>query len=175
MKKIILRNGLIAGLIVSVFMISGLAMGMDAMSGAMGMVVGFASMIIAFTFVFVAIRNYRDRENGGRITFGKAFAIGLLVSLIASTFYVITWLVIFYNFYPDFMDKYAAHVLDQMRHDGRSAAEIAEKSQSMHKMAMMYKTTGGVILLTYMEILPVGVLASLIAAAVFRRKAIEQA
>ena len=44
MKKIILRNGLIAGLIVSVFMISGLAMGMDAMSGAMGMVVGFVDM-----------------------------------------------------------------------------------------------------------------------------------
>jgi len=169
MKKIILKNGIISGLIVSALMAVSLALGLDQISNSLAMAFGYANMAIAFIFVFVAIKTFRDRENGGVITFGKAFRIGLLVSLIASTFYVATWLVEYYCFIPDFMEKYSAHIIEQMKTDGHTAAEIAAKTEEMRKMSLMYKSPVMVILFTYAEIFPVGLLASLIAAAVYRR------
>src|SRR5215210_668865 len=91
MKKNILIYGLIAGVIVSVLML----LSMNYISHCEGnvdyttsMVIGYASMLLAFSLVFVGIRNYRDKYNGGVISFGKAFKIGILIVLIASTMYV---------------------------------------------------------------------------------------
>jgi hypothetical protein len=67
------------------------------------------------------------------------------------------------------MDKYAAHAIAEMRADGRSAAEIAAKAAEMSKMREMYKSPVMVIIITYAEILPVGLIAALIAAAVYRK------
>src|SRR6187399_1114382 len=101
MKKNIIIYGLIAGAIVSATML----IGMNYMSHCEGsvdygtsMLVGYASMLIAFSLVFVGIRNYRDKYNGGIISFGKAFKIGILMVLIASTIYVAAWLVDYYLF-----------------------------------------------------------------------------
>ena len=38
--------------------------------------------------------------------FGTAFGVGLLITLISCVFYVVTWEVIYFNFMPDFMDKW---------------------------------------------------------------------
>ncbi len=52
-----------------------------------GMVVGYTSMVVAFSMIFFAIRNYRDNLNNGSITFGKGFRIGILITVIASLVY----------------------------------------------------------------------------------------
>jgi len=106
MKKNTLIFGSIAGLIVSINMVI-MAIkcynnNINDFSGSM--ILGFTSMIIAFSFIFVGIKNYRDKFNNGIINFSKAFKIGALIALIASTLYVIVWLIVFYNFIPDFME-----------------------------------------------------------------------
>ena len=100
MKKNVLVFGLIAGLVVSVFMGASMIYmnnNSDASHGTSSIVVGYLSMLIAFSLIFVAVKNYRDKQNGGVISFGKAFKMGLLISLIASTMYVIMWAFV-YNF-----------------------------------------------------------------------------
>src|SRR5690349_12627667 len=111
MRKNILVYGLIAGIIVSILML----VSMNYISHCNGnvdydtsMLIGYASMIIAFSLVYVGIRNYRDKYNGGVISFGKAFKIGLLMVLIASTIYVTAWLIDYYFFVPDFLEKVSA-------------------------------------------------------------------
>ena len=96
MKKNIVIYGLIAGAIVSILMLSTV----NYLSHCEGnvnydtsMLIGYASMLIAFSLVFVGIRNYRDKFNEGIISFGKAFKIGTMIVLIASTIYVIAWLI----------------------------------------------------------------------------------
>lgn len=131
---------------------------------------GYGSMIVAFSFIFVAIKNYRDKYNGGFVTFGKAFQLGLYISLIASTAYVLAWLVDFYCFMPDFMDKYVAHVLAQAKEHGATVAEIAKQKADMASYIQMYKSPFGVIVLTYLEVLPVGLIIALIAALILKRK-----
>lgn len=56
-----------------------------------GMIYGYTTMIMAFSMIYVAIRQFRNQLLGGKISFGKALLIGLGITLIASTFYVLTW------------------------------------------------------------------------------------
>ncbi len=115
MKKIILVCGLIAGLIVTSVMLVSMTMCGQDIDYENGMIYGLGSMILAFSLIFVGIKNYRDKYNNGIVSFGKAFKIGLYISLIASTMYVITWAIDYHFFIPDFMDKYAALSLQKLK------------------------------------------------------------
>lgn len=171
MKKIVIVCGLIGGLILGIVLLVsvGLCYNKDDFSG--NMVLGYASMVLAFSLIFVGVKNYRDKYNGGIISFGKAFKIGLFISLITSTIYVVVWLFDYYLFIPDFMDKYAAHVLRECKATGATAAELQEKTAEMAQYKEMYKSPVGVILFTYLEVLPIGLLVSLISALILKKKA----
>jgi len=170
MKKNVLVFGLIAGGIVSAFMAVTLGMCYDSPNFEHSMLLGYAAMLVAFSFVFVGIKNYRDKYNEGLITFGKAFKVGILISLIASTLYVITWMILFHFFIPDFMDKYSEHMLRKAQESGASTAEIAATTAEMATYKELYKNPFMIILLTYAEILPVGLLVTIISALILKRK-----
>ena len=171
MKRVVLVYGLIAGVIVSVLMVANIAvMNKQGCGSALGMVLGYASMLLAFSFIFVSIKNYRDKYLGGVINFGKAFLTGLLVATIASAFYTFTWVLVYKNIYPDFIEKYTSGQLAAMKTAGKTAAEIAAKTKEMDSMVAMYKTWPGLIGFTLLEILPVGIIVSLIAALILKRK-----
>lgn len=172
MRKIILNNGLLAGTIVSLWMaVSMIAIGCDNMMalGPWSMVIGYTGMLVAFSFVFVAIRNYRN-TNDGTVGFWRAFGIGLLISLIASTCYVLTWFVVYHNFMPDFMDKYVALTIEQTRNSGASAEIVQAKVVEMESAKAMYKQPVNMVLMTYAEVFPIGVLVSLVSALILMRK-----
>ena len=170
MKKNVLVFGLIAGLIVSVIMVTSTAQCYAQQDFEGNMLLGFASMILAFSLIFVGVKNYRDKYNQGTISFSKALKIGLFISLVASTFYVVVWAIDYYLFIPDFMDKYTAHVLKEAQNSGLSPAELEAKSVEMANYREMYKNPVWVVLFTYFEILPVGLLVSLLSASLLKRK-----
>ena len=170
MKKTVIVFGLIAGLIVSSFMLFSMTRLADNPDMDHSMWIGYTSMIIAFSFVFVGIRNYRDKYNEGTISFGKAFKTGFFISLIASTMYVVVWLIYYYNFAPDFMDKYSSHVIESMKKEGAPAAEIDAQVAEMAMFKEWYKSPVMVVLLTYVEILPVGLIITLISALILKRR-----
>jgi len=168
MNKTVLNYGLIAGLFVSAWMaVSMLVIGCDHGSG--GMIIGYTGMLIAFSFIYVAIKNYRDKINGGTINFGKAFLIGLFISLIASAFYVVAWAIVYHNFMPDFMDKYAAIEIEKAKASGTSAVDINAMAAEMESFKEMYKQPFWFVAMTLGEILPVGLLVSLITALFLKR------
>lgn len=176
MKKNILIYGLIAGALVSGFML--FTMGYYSYCNgnvdmSYSMLLGYASMLIAFSLVFVGIRNYRNKYNNGIISFGKAFKIGFFIALIASTVYVVSWLIDYHYFMPDFAEKYGAHVIGDLKASGASAAEIEKQTKEMAEFARMYKNPLFVILMTYLEILPVGLVVSLISALILKRKTVK--
>lgn len=174
MKKIVLVYGIIAGLVVAGMM--AFSTGYFCAKGDFegGMIYGYSAMIIAFSMIFIGVKSFRDKHNGGTINFGKAFKIGLFISLIASTIYVISWLITYYCFLPDFMDKYAAVMLAKAQSSGISADELAKKTAEMAKMKEWYKNPLFVILMTYVEILPVGLVVTLISALILKRNTPKQ-
>ena len=172
MKKIVLLNGLIAGVIITTLMLISIGICYRSNNFSAGMMMlGYAIMLLAFSMVYIGIKNYRDKLNNGVISFGKAFKIGLYISLIASTMYVLAWVIDYYLFMPDFMDKYAAHEIQKAQSSGASAADIAAQVKEISSMKSMYSSFIWVVLFTYLEILPVGLIVSLITALILKRKA----
>jgi hypothetical protein len=172
MKKNVLIFGTISGVIVSTWMVISMAFCKNDEILENGMIYGYAGMLMAFSMIFVGIRNFRDKYNGGVITFGKAFRTGLYIALVASTIYVAVWLVDYYVFIPDFGEKYTAHILKGLKAEGASQEVIDTKMAQMAKMWEMYKNPLFVILMTYVEILPIGLVISVIAALILKRKAL---
>jgi hypothetical protein len=170
MKKVVLVYGIIAGLIVTGMM--AFSTGYFCTKGDFegGMIYGYSAMIIAFSMIFVGVKSFRDKHNGGIINFGKAFKTGLYISLIASTIYVIGWLINYYLFMPDFMDKYAAVMVAKAKASGVGADELAKTTAYMAKMKEWYKNPLFVILMTYVEILPLALVVTLITSLILKRK-----
>src|SRR5256714_11677070 len=111
MKRTVLTFGLIAGVIISVLM-GGSLFFADRIGSGHSMVIGYTIMVASFLLVYFGIRSYRDNTLAGHISFGRAFACGMLITLITSVCYVATWEVLYFNFMPHFMDSYfAAEVL----------------------------------------------------------------
>jgi F0F1-type ATP synthase assembly protein I len=160
----ILRNGILGGIIAAIVMAS-MVFYMKANPGEQpSAIIGFISMLLAFTFLILGIKQQRE-SNRGKITFGSAFLTGLGIAFVISTMYVLAWLVIYYNFFPDFMEKYGEMVLKNTKPE-----ELAIKTTEINQMKEWYKSPLMVILLTYMEILPIGIVISLIGALVLKKK-----
>lgn len=177
MKKNVLIYGLISGLVVCIpviIMVNTMSACKGNLDDSTSMLLGYASQLIAFSMVFVGTRNYRDKYNGGVISFGKAFQVGILIVLIASTMYVVAWLIDNYFFMPDFAENYSAHMVEKVKASGASPAEIAKKTQEMANFVRMYQNPFFKILMTYAEILPVGIVVTLISSLILKRSTPKQ-
>lgn len=169
MKRIVIICGLITGAIVSIFMVASIAWCYASGSFEGNMLVGYASMLLSFSLIFVGIKNFRDKYNHGTVTFGKAFLIGLYITLIASTIYVIVWMIDYHFFIPDFLEKFGDAAIKKVQAEGATAAELEKVNAEMGTYREMYKNPLMIILLTYMEILPVGLIVSLISALILKK------
>ena len=161
MKKTVLTYGPIAGVIIVLFMALFIGIMGKEQDFQMGEVLGYAPMIIALSTIFVGIRKYRDDELGGMITFGKAFQVGLLITLVASAIYVAAWM--FYSAgggADEMMTAYLDQMVEKMEADGSTQAEIDAKVSEMEQFQEMYKNPIVKIGITFLEIFPVGLIIS---------------
>jgi hypothetical protein len=107
MNNIVLKNGLFGSIIVTALLAS-VTMYMKANpEKEVSMFFGFAGMLLAFFFVVIGIKQQREANNGF-ISLGKAFLTGFWITLIISTIYVVVWLIILYNFFPNFAEHYTS-------------------------------------------------------------------
>jgi ABC-type microcin C transport system permease subunit YejB len=167
MRKTVLTFGLISGAISSLMMIATVAFRIGFDRGA---VVGYTSIVLSFMMVFFGIRSYRDNIGNGQITFLKAFAVGISITLISCICYVVTWEVVYYNFLPDFWDKYGAHLVEKLRASGADPAAIQAKLQQVTKYKELYRNPLLNAVLTFIDPFPIGLVITLFSAAVLRRK-----
>ncbi|MEX2153868.1 MAG: DUF4199 domain-containing protein [Gemmatimonadaceae bacterium] len=169
MSKIVLIFGLISGAILSAMMAITMLF-VDAIGFDRSELIGYTSMVVAFLLIFFGIRSYRDNVAGGSVGFGRAFSVGALIVVVASLCYVVTWEVIYFNFAPDFTEKYQAHLIDKARAQGESQAAIDKKVADMEKFAELYKNPAINASLTFLEPLPVGLIIALVSAGILRRR-----
>jgi hypothetical protein len=169
MRKIVLTFGLIAGAILSAMMLITLPF-QEQIGFDKGAIIGYTTMVLAFLMVFFGVRSYRDNVAGGSVTFGRAFKVGLMITAVATVCYVTTWELIYYEFAPDFADKYAAYTVEKAKKSGATDAQIAARMQEMSAFKEMYKNPLVNIALTLLEPLPVGILFTLVTAGVLSRR-----
>jgi hypothetical protein len=170
MKKTVLTFGLIAGVIISVLMGLSLLLANKIGSGH-SMILGYTIMVASFLLIYFGVRSYRDNSLGGQISFGRAFACGLLITLITTVCYVAMWEFLYFNFMPHFMDGYFAAQIHKVQSSGLDPATTAAQVAAIQHSQRLYQNPFVNMAYTFMEPLPVGLLITILSAAVLRRKA----
>ena len=170
MKNLVLKFGLLAGVIVSVFMIIGTNLAGRDINFDVAQVLGYAGMLIAFSTIFIATKKQRDAD--GFITFKKALQIGLIITLIASLMYTITWMIISGGpAASEMMDAYFQESIADIQASGATEAEIQKQVDRMNRMKENYGNPLYKFFLTFfVEIFPVGLIVSIISALILRKK-----
>ena len=169
MKKIVLTFGLISGAMMALLMFATLPL-VDRLSFDTLTVIGYTSMVASFLMVFFGIRSYRENVGGGKISFGKAFQIGILITLISCVCYVIAWQILYFNFLPDFVDKYANYMIEKSRAAGATPEALAAQREQIKTFKALLDNPFTNAALTILEPLPIGVPMTLLSAAILRRK-----
>ena len=136
--------------------------------GAFGMVVGYLTMLVALSMVFVGVKRYRDTARGGIIRFWPAFGVGLGIACVAGVFYVAGWEVYMYATDYTFMDVYMRQALAAKVAAGASAAELAKFTAEMNTLKTQYANPLFRMPMTFAEIAPVGLIVALVSAAILR-------
>ena len=169
MKKTVLIFGVISGAISSAMMLATVPFAHSIGNGK-ALVLGYTTIVLSFLLVFFGIRSYRDNVGNGRISFAKAFAVGISITLISCVFYVVTWEIIYFNFMHNFMNEYSAHMVEKLKASGASAAVVQAKIVEMNKFKEQYENPFFNAAMTFIEPFPVGLVITLISAGVLRKK-----
>ena len=169
MKKTVWTFGLIGGAIMAAMMYATLPF-MDKIGFDRGEIVGYTTMILAFLLVFFGIRSYRENVAGGRITFGRAVAVGILITLVVCVCYVVAWEILYFKFMPDFADKYGNYMVEKARASGATQQVIDATSAQMKSFKAMYDNPFINAAITFVEPFPIGLIVTLISAAILRKK-----
>lgn len=169
MKKIVWTFGLISGVLLSAMMAATLPF-----QGEKGfdhsLVLGYTTMVLSFLLIYFGVRSYRENVGRGTIGFGRAFAVGSLIGVVASVCYVATWEVMYFKFMPDFMTTYDAHELEKARAAGASEAALAQKKAELDKFEKMYQNPAINAAFTILEPLPVALVIALVSAGTLSRR-----
>jgi hypothetical protein len=169
MKKTVITYGVISGAVSAAMMFATVPF-IDTIGFDRGAIVGYTAIVLSFLLVYFGIRSYRDNVGGGRITFGRGFAVGILITLISCVFYVAAWEIVYFNFMPDFVEKYTAHAIETAKAAGASQAAIDARTREMQSFAAMYANPLVNAAFTFTEPFPIGLLVTLISAGVLRKK-----
>jgi hypothetical protein len=170
MKKTVWRFGLIAGGILSVMMVITLPLASSPES--VGEILGYTTMVLAFLLIFFGIRTYRDNVGSGSVSFGRAMAIGALITAVSSLCYVATWELLYFKFAPNMAARFDAVAIEKAK-QGASPEEIQRKTAETEKFLASYKNPFTNSAITFLEPLPVGLIITLVSAGVLRRKRIN--
>jgi hypothetical protein len=169
MKKTVLTFGIISGAVSALMMLSTIPF-MHKIGFDRGLIVGYTAIVLSFLLVFFGIRSYRENVGGGKITFGRAFAVGILITLISCIFYVITWEIVYFNFIPDFADKYTAYMVEKVKASGGNQQAINATIEQMKEMKRMLDNPLKNAAMTFLEPFPIGLIITLISSAILRKK-----
>ena len=164
MNKIILKNGIFGALIVTAVMVFVTYSMKTNPDFEPSMYIGFGSMLLAFSFIVFGILEQR-KVNNNVISFGSAFKTGVLIAFVTSTIYVLVWLVIYYNFFPDFIERYGEIALKKT-----AVENVAAQKEELEWMKGVYTSPFGIIGMTYVEIFPLGIVVALVSALILKKK-----
>jgi len=168
MIRPILFYGVIAGLIVTFPMLLMIDGSGSSEHGVSSMLVGYLTMILALSVIFVAVKQYRDKHLGGVIKFLPALLMGLGISVIAGLLYVTGWEIYLTLTDYAFMEAYTHAMIEAQKAKGLAGPELDRLVSDMAKMTEDYRNPLFRLPMTFVEIFPVGVMMSLIAAALMR-------
>jgi hypothetical protein len=174
MKRTVWIFGGLSGLIaISMMLISAPLHANGTLDYSSALILGYTTIVLSMLLVFFGVRSYREKL-GGTISFGKAFTVGLFITLISCVIYVLVWEIIYFGFMPNFGAEMANTMLLEAQKAGATAQEMADKKAEMNQMVEMLNNPFLNAAITFMEPFPIGLIVALVSAGILKRKPVEQ-
>ncbi|MBR9919404.1 MAG: DUF4199 domain-containing protein [Bacteroidetes bacterium] len=163
MKSVSLRYGLIGG---SILLILGILTGLFLTPAGYraAEIGGYVSILAACSMIFFGIRYYRDNVNEGRLKFGEALKLGMLISLIPSLVMFIGTALLIHFWGDGFVDWTMEYMEANL-----APEELAKQKEAMASMGNLATNPffqGGVMFLT---VLLIGLVISVLSAFSLKR------
>lgn len=173
MGKRSLTAGLAAGgIMVGLFLLSHLLFmrNFDSSMWEIGEVIGYSSMIIALGAIFFGVKAYRDKVLGGKITFGKAFFMGIGISGVAAIVFGIYIYLLYAIISPDLSGRMAEIYKDKIKTSGQTEEIIRQQLNEFETQSAMWYSPFSMSLLMLFTVFLIGILISTVTAAILKRK-----
>ena len=166
MQKTVLLYGLISGVIAAVLMLAQVPF-MDGSNRSL--IVGYAAIVLSGLLIFFGVRSYRENVGNGKISFGRALAVGILIALISSACYVAAWEVVYFS-NPGIVDHVFNQQVDELKAKGAPQAEIDAAAAQVESFKKLFANPLVNAAFTFIEPFPVGAIMTLLSAIILRRK-----
>jgi len=168
MKNTVIKYGLYA--LISGFLLFGLpfflGMGVDFDYGEL---VGYTSMVLSLLFVYLGIKYYRDKVNGGKVSLLNAIAIGLLIALFSAIGIALFDYIYTTQINPDFANEYLEYSLNKMQVT-LSPEEVKLKSAELNQQMKDYGSPGFMAFMMFTSVMILGFIISLFSGLILQRK-----
>ncbi|APZ45686.1 DUF4199 domain-containing protein [Polaribacter reichenbachii] len=153
MKSTVLKFGSYGLLVGFIIFSLHLFFGVENLQNSTNEILGYISIFLSLSFIFFGIKHYRDKENDGLISLGKAIKIGLLISVLVAIGVAFADFIYTKFINPSFFTDYEQKLIAQGREK-----EIIE----------MTSTTAAIFMLILVTI--IGFIISLISGIILQRK-----
>ena len=168
MKKTVLTYGLISGAIAAVLLLAHVPF-MESLGGTKSLIFGYTGIVLSALLIFFGVRSYRENVGNGKISFGRGFAVGILIALISAACYVAAWEVVYYS-NPAIVNHVFDMKVTELKSKGAPQEEIDKAAREAESFKKLYANPLVNVAFTFIEPFPVGLLMTLISAGILRRK-----
>ena len=168
MKNTVIKYGIRSAITITVLFLVALTLGKNLDYGLQE-VIGYTSMVVSLVFVFFGIKHFRDHENNGVVSFGKALLIGILITLFAALAFGIIDLIYIKYINPDFTAEYYARAVEELK-SSLSGAELETKLAEMESQKELFMNPYISFLLMSFTVFLIGFIISLISSLLLQRK-----
>jgi hypothetical protein len=169
MKKTVLTFGLISGALAVGMMLATLPL-INTHDFGKSDALGYTSMVLSALVVFFGVRSYRENVGAGRLTFGRGFSVGILITLVSCVCYVVTWELLYFKLMPGLGDRIAVCMVERARTSGASPQRIDEVTRQAQMIKTMSDNPATNVALAFAQSFPIGLVAAALSAAILRRK-----
>lgn len=173
MKKIVIKNGLIAAaILMGIQLASYLIYGPPNSSNFdTDEIIGYASIVLCLIFVFLGIREYQffHRET----SFIKNLGLGAAISLLPSLGFGLYSVAYYKWIHPDFLEEYGAYQLEKLRLSLSPQEFETARVQFSSDMAL-WDSVGMQFSIMFLTVFTIGLIISVLSSLYFQLKPIRQ-
>jgi len=133
-------------------------------------VLGYSTIVVSALILFFGIRSYRQRTADGRMTFGRGFLVGILITLIFCACHIVTFEILYFKVLPDFGDKWSACQVDRARAKGGSPQDVAAAEKNAQTVKKLFDNPATNALVNFATTFPIGLVLAGVSAAILRKR-----
>ncbi len=169
MRKTVYRYGFLAALVIIVLSAGSFLLTSKTLDYDRQEIIGYLTIFISMIFVFLGIKNFRDKVNNDALSFGEGLKVGVLIVLIPSVFFGLFALLYTEVINPSWGDQYYSHYIDSIK-DRLPPEEFATAVKKVEQEKKMFANPGLQFILMFLTVFVIGFIVSIISSLALRRK-----